>query len=255
MSTALGAPAPAGSVAWTPAAEAERVMSVFVSPVAGIVRRVFERTRDTDDLYAYSVGSEACDTRIVLGTACNQVNGGGGPSRQGAWLAAVGETVERYSGAWVPFDLLEYGTRGELAGRGLECLSPDDYTPFADWQYDRPDADHVRFTEQTWIPWVQSRRLGDGALVWIPAQPVYLRADLMDVNPVAYATSNGLAYGSTEDEALVGALLELVERDAVMLAWYKALSMPLIDPPPIPVSPPTWTGTWPPRAAGPRWST
>ncbi|GAA4899664.1 hypothetical protein GCM10023405_19780 [Streptomonospora salina] len=204
-------------------------MSAFTSPVVGIVRRVFERTRDTYDLYAYSWGSEACDSEKVLGTPCNKVNGGGGPSHEGARLAAIGETVERYSGAYVPFDRLEYGTRAELTRRGLDCLSPRQYKPFAEWQYEQSNAAHVRFTESTWLPWVQSRRLSDGALVWIPAHPVYLRSDLMHVNPIGFATSNGLAYGNTADEALVSALLELVERDAVMISWYKRLSRPLID--------------------------
>lgn len=229
MSTAFDELTPAGTVPWTPAARAERVMSAFVSPVTGIVRRLFERTRDTSDLYAYSVGSEATDSRILLGTRCNKVNGGGGPSLRGARLAAIGEAVERYSGAWVPFDRLEYGTHSELTGRGLDCLSPKQYKPFADWQYEQPGATRVPFTESTWLPWVRSRRLADGALVWIPAHPVYLRADMMNVNPIADATSNGLAYGSTPDEALVAALLELVERDAVMITWYKRLSMPVVD--------------------------
>ncbi|WP_017608824.1 YcaO-like family protein [Nocardiopsis xinjiangensis] len=229
MSTAFDEPAPAGSVPWTTPEQAERVMSGFVSPVTGLVRRLFERTRDTSDLYAFSVGSEAADSRMLLGTRCNKVNGGGGSSLRDARLAAIGEAVERYSGAWVPFDRLEYGTWSELTDRGLDCLPPKQYKPFADWQYEQTGASRVPFTESTWLPWVQSRRLADGALVWIPAQPVYLRADMMDVNPIADATSNGLAYSSTPDEALVGALLELVERDAVMITWYKQLSMPLVD--------------------------
>lgn len=230
MSTALREPPPAGTVPWTSREDAERTMSLFVSPVTGIVRRLFERVHDTDELHAFSTGSEACDSRVLLGTRCNKNNGGGGASRAGARLAAIGEAVERYSGAWVPFEQLRYGTWRELTRQGVNCLSPEEYTPFAEWQYDQPDAPYVRFTADTALPWVESRRLADGALVWIPAQLVYLRGDLMAVNPIGYPTSNGLAYGSTPDEALVSAVLELVERDSVMITWYKRLSMPLIDP-------------------------
>lgn len=229
MSTALREPPPAGTVPWTSRETAERTMSVFFSPVVGIVRRLFERVHDTDELHAFSTGSEACDSRALLGTRCNKSNGGGGASPDGARLAAIGEAVERYSGAWVPFEQLRYGTWRELTERGLACLSPREFTPFADWQYDQPDAPYERFTEQTPLPWVESRRLSDGTLVWLPAQLIYLRADLLEKNPIAYPTSNGLAYGNTSDEALVSAILELVERDSVMLTWYKRLSMPLVD--------------------------
>jgi ribosomal protein S12 methylthiotransferase accessory factor len=229
MSTALGTPAPAGSIPWTPTPVATRTMRTFVSPTVGIVRRVFERMRDTDDLQAFSTGSEACDSRVLLGSACNKINGGGGLALEGSRLAAIGEAVERYSAAWVPFQELEYGAYRDLTARGLDCLPPGQYTPFADWQYDQPDAPAVRFTDQTAVPWVESRRLADGALVWIPAQAVYLRGDLGAKNPITYGTSNGLAYGNTTDEALVSGILELVERDAVMLTWYRSLSMPLLD--------------------------
>ncbi|GAB3110577.1 hypothetical protein GCM10027160_10830 [Streptomyces calidiresistens] len=229
MSTAIEPLAPAPAVGWTSTADAERVMSVYASPLVGIVQRLFERVRDTDELHAFSIGSEACDSRALVGTACNINNGGGGTSPVEARLAAIGEAVERYSAAWVPFDALRYGTHRELTRSGSHCLSPADFTPFADWQYERPGSRFVPFTPDTPLPWVESRRLADGAPVWIPAQPVYLRGDLMDRHPIAYPTSNGLAYGSTPDEALVGGILELVERDAVMLAWYRNLSLPLID--------------------------
>lgn len=227
--TALGVPAPAGTVPWTPQDAAERIMSVFASPLVGIVQRLFARVRDTDELYAYSIGSEACDSRGLLGTRCNGNNGGGGATPEGARLAAIGEAVERYSGAWVPFELLRHGTYRELTARGVRCLPPGDFTPFASWQYEQPDAPFVPFTADTPLPWVESRRLHDGELIWIPAQLIYLRGDLMERHPIGYPTSNGLAYGNTPDEALVSGLLELVERDAVMLAWYKRLSLPLLD--------------------------
>ncbi|MCO1574612.1 YcaO-like family protein [Crossiella sp. SN42] len=228
MSTAIGELALAGATAWTPKTESERVMSAFLSPAVGIVRRLYERMHDMDELYAFSTGGEACDARMLVGTMTNRSNGGCGTSRLSARLGAIGETVERYSGAWVPFEQLRHGSYRELTARGLVCVSPAEFTPFADWQYAREGAPFVPFGEDTPLPWAEGRRLADGALVQVPAQLVYLRADLMDVNPVGYPTSNGLAYGSTVDEALVSGILELVERDAVMITWYQRLSMPLV---------------------------
>jgi ribosomal protein S12 methylthiotransferase accessory factor len=46
---------------------------------------------------------------------------------------------------------------------------------------------------------------------------------------IAYTTSSGLACGPTLEEALLAGVLEQIERDAVMLAWYDRLSLPLLD--------------------------
>jgi ribosomal protein S12 methylthiotransferase accessory factor len=46
---------------------------------------------------------------------------------------------------------------------------------------------------------------------------------------IGYTTSSGVACAPTLTEAILAALLELVERDAVMLAWKCGLSLPLVD--------------------------
>jgi len=46
---------------------------------------------------------------------------------------------------------------------------------------------------------------------------------------IAYTTSSGLACAATLEEAVLAGLLEQIERDAVMLAWYDRLSLPLLD--------------------------
>jgi ribosomal protein S12 methylthiotransferase accessory factor len=46
---------------------------------------------------------------------------------------------------------------------------------------------------------------------------------------IGYATSSGLACGSTLEEAVLTGLLELIERDAFMLVWHNRLSLPVLD--------------------------
>ncbi|RZQ62516.1 YcaO-like family protein [Amycolatopsis suaedae] len=221
--------APAGTVPWTPREQAERTMNTFLSPVVGIVRSLYDRLHDTDDVYAYSIAADACNSKVLIDVACNKSNGGAGPDPDGARLSAIGETVERYSGAFVPFDQLRHGTYAELTADGLTCLSPEEYQPFARWQYEHPQVPFQPYTADTRMHWTASLRLGDGERVWLPAQAVYLCENLLRDPPLTYPTSNGLAYGSTTDEALVGGILELLERDGVMVTWYKRLSLPLVD--------------------------
>ena len=69
----------------------------------------------------------------------------------------------------------------------------------------------------------------DGSPAWLPAELVYLQRPDRTLPPIAYSTSSGLACGPSFPEAVLSALLELVERDAVMLAWKCGLSLPILD--------------------------
>jgi len=58
---------------------------------------------------------------------------------------------------------------------------------------------------------------------------VYGRSLARIEEQIAYTTSSGLACAPTREEAVLAGLLEQIERDAVMLAWYDRLSLPLLD--------------------------
>ncbi|QES52076.1 cyclodehydratase [Streptomyces venezuelae] len=78
------------------------------------------------------------------------------------------------------------------------------------------------------IPWVYGHSLRDDRPVLVPARLVHYSAGLAADNFV-FECSNGCAIGSCTEEALLGALLELVERDAFLLAWYGGQRLTAID--------------------------
>lgn len=71
------------------------------------------------------------------------------------------------------------------------------------------------------IAWIDGRNLFDAAAVWVPYEMVHTdwSVPLPQGSGCFPATSNGLASGNTEDEALVHAVAEVIERDAVAL-WH-----------------------------------
>lgn len=83
--------------------------------------------------------------------------------------------------------------------------------------------------------WVEGRCLVSGVPVWVPRELV--AADFAHPMPpgsgVFQATTNGLASGHDEDEAILHALCEVIERDAMAL-WHAAAEVPqaslLVDP-------------------------
>jgi ribosomal protein S12 methylthiotransferase accessory factor len=66
----------------------------------------------------------------------------------------------------------------------------------------------------------------------LPVQLIFMRfgiAEELGEERIGYTTSNGLACGPTPEEAILAALLELLERDAFMIVWENRLSLALLD--------------------------
>lgn len=218
-----------GEGSWTPLSEGRRRLDRFVSPHVGIVQRTFAQLRDHDEAAVAAVGARATDARFLLGAPCNELNGGGHPLPEQARAAAVGETVERYSVAWRDPDLLVQSTSGDLERLGVPHTDPHDLMLFDPVQFEDPEFPYVPFTEDASMDWVAGRDLICGGVRMVPADLVYMAGPPQEGRPIGYPTSNGLACGCTAEEATVGGILELVERDAFVTTWYNRLSLPLID--------------------------
>ncbi len=216
---------------WTPAAEAERLLAPLCSPTVGVATRLYRQMHDTDDVAAFAVGARACQSQHLVGEACAQASGGGATNERSATLAAIGETVERYSAVYWPAEHVVCTTWQELVARGEHALPPEHLRLFTDSQYADPAFDFVPFTRHTPVDWVPGLDLRTGATTWLPATLVFLSGHHQAVGErLANSTSNGLAAGCTWDEALSSGLLELVERDGFSTVWHNRLSMPLVDP-------------------------
>ncbi|MGW3508177.1 TOMM precursor leader peptide-binding protein [Streptomyces sp. NPDC000994] len=78
------------------------------------------------------------------------------------------------------------------------------------------------------IPWEWGWSLRDERPVLVPSRLVYYSIPLADDNFV-FECSNGCAIGGCLEEAVLGGLLELVERDSFLNGWYGAARLPRID--------------------------
>lgn len=85
----------------------------------------------------------------------------------------------------------------------------------------RPDAP---------IPWVWGYSLRDRRPVLVPEILTYYHAPGGVENRFVQESSNGCAAGGTLAEAIYHGLMEVVERDAFLIAWYGRTPLPEIDP-------------------------
>lgn len=206
-----------------------RGLRAVTSPRVGIVAAIDECMVDVDEPLLVRVSCDLAAADEVLGSrlASARSGAGAGMSREQAVGAAVGEAIERYSASFIPHERLVVATAAEL---GPLAPDPAGFGLFAESQYASPGFAYKRFTRETPLPWIDALDVTTGERTWIPADLVFLQ----DVGPpdrarIGYATSNGLACAATADDALERALLELLERDAFMIAWLRRLSPPRLE--------------------------
>ena len=210
---------------FTPLDEALRRLEGACSPVTGIVTHVVRTMHGADHA---SIPNHACrlaSARRTLGGATVDYGSGAAESHARARAAALGEAVERYSATYLPTSRLLRTTARALGGR---AVPPGRFALFHAAQLGHPSFPFASFSEDTELDFVEGVSLADGAPAFAPAALVFLRPPPSTAPPIAYPTSSGLACAPTAREAALAALLELVERDAVMLAWNARLSLPRI---------------------------
>jgi ribosomal protein S12 methylthiotransferase accessory factor len=204
-----------------------RRLRTLVSPYTGVVGTLRESLRDPSDDRLVRIGAElAAGANGPDRSGLVEGGGGGGVDRAAATVAAIGEAVERYSASFVPEGELVLATSAEL---GSEAVAPERFVLFSAGQYTRAGFPFAPFREDTSVRWVRGVAVPHGDPVWLPAQLVFLTsAAAAGELPIAPSTSSGAACSLTFDEAVLAGLLELLERDAFMLAWSSRLSLPLL---------------------------
>ncbi|WP_460445457.1 YcaO-like family protein [Angustibacter aerolatus] len=132
---------------------------------------------------------------------------GYGTTAAQARVGALGETVER-AASWrsTLSARPRVATRGEVRAAGARALDPRELGV---------DAGHV--VDDAPRPWLPARRLRDDVEVWVPVEHVVSTpgeaARLGVTDPLVTPVSNGLGAGGDRDQAVLHALLEVLQRD------------------------------------------
>jgi ribosomal protein S12 methylthiotransferase accessory factor len=210
---------------FTPVEETLPRLESLVSPYTGVVRSVVEFMHGRGESRLTTFAATLAETDEVLGLTTVAHTGSAHASRAAARAAAIAEAVERYSATADERDSRPLTCAAEL---GDPVLPPERFSFFVPEQYAAPDFPFVPYTPTTRLRFCEALALPSREPVLVPAQLVYLSRPPDDEELIAYPTSNGLACAGTFEEAVLGGLLELVERDAFMIAWTNRLSLPLL---------------------------
>ena len=212
------------------AAIASKVLPLLDGRVDGIARLSAGR-----DCPVHVIVALPRDEENGARTVLRQLAAGRGTSLGDAVLGALAEAAEVMS-ATHRGD--EPTIRASLAQIGERAVPIGDLLLFSKTQYGRRsqlddcgriDAPPPVDVESA-IDWVDARALHDGTTWRIPAAYCYLRYRWQPGDTeFCRADTNGCAVGVTRDHAILKALLELLERDAVAIWWYNRLQRPAVD--------------------------
>ncbi|MER7674375.1 TOMM precursor leader peptide-binding protein [Kitasatospora sp. NPDC096128] len=201
----------------------------LVDPRVGVVRRAGTLRSDICPtlVRAYAVLScytEDADLRDgqVTSPGAAEWCGGRAFTEDEALTGALGEAVERYCAA-VPPAVARTARAGELDG---EVLDPRRLGLYSPQQYARPGFPYRPYDPQTPYTWVRGAWLDGTGEVWLPADQAHYSAG---GGVLAQVTTNGLAAGRDHADAAHRATLELVERDALLRAWFTRTPPPALD--------------------------
>jgi len=211
----------------------------LVSPLTGAVTHLVAMPgRDTELRAVYSSGYLICPRSGVPHTnVFDKGCAGKGRSADQARVSALCEALERFSGVYQGD---EARLRGSQADLGAAALPVSDLLNFSEAQYrergrlNAQETDPRRFVPEplvagTPIDWTPAWSLSKRERRYVPLTYCYAEAPAGSGTAFVSACSNGVAAGTCLEEAVLQALLELVERDAAAMWWYNRLRRPAID--------------------------
>jgi ribosomal protein S12 methylthiotransferase accessory factor len=211
----------------------------LVSPLTGAVTHLTPMPgRNTELRSVYASGYMICPRDgIPTSNQFDKPCAGKGRSPEQARVSALCEAVERFSSVYQGD---EAHVRGSLDEMGAAAVHPRELQGFSDQQYRSRDrgkrtAENVR----TWVPeplepttkidWIPAWSLTRDQRRYVPLAYCYWEAPSESGTSFFAPCGNGVAAGTCLEEALLQAVLELVERDAAAIWWYNEIRRPAVD--------------------------
>ena len=189
----------------------------------GIVKTLLHYLPDrSDPAVFYSTAVEADLTEVAGIQEAGSLDAGGTAlTLRDSRLRTLGEAAERYCLHFPDPDGLVMARHRDLARSSRSVVGFEYLDVFDHEELTTVGLDPV--TPDSNVEWQVGVDLLTGKEVLLPAQQVWLTTP--DHGTRWYpTTSNGTACAPSLEEALIGAITERIERDAVMRTWYRQLT-------------------------------
>lgn len=215
-------------------------LSHHISPFTGVVTAVTPAYwHGAGPIRSYMAGHNFAlksDQLWFLKDGLRTSSSGKGRTDAQARTSALCEALERYSGVYRGD---EPRRSASLIALGADAIDPRHCMLFSDRQYQERDAWLARggrfqvvpqaFRPDAVIDWTPLWSLTERRQKFLPTSYLFYNYPTAEHQFYCWADSNGCAAGSSNEDAMLQGLLELIERDAVALWWYNRLHRPAVD--------------------------
>ncbi|MFE3162472.1 TOMM precursor leader peptide-binding protein [Streptomyces sp. NPDC059224] len=201
-------------------------LTAFANPVTGVLGPSV-----APDLTSASTSSAIGAFTTRSGSYLRECYWGGHTDSYGTSVA-VGllEGLERFAGMRARSKRTTVtASLDELGALGAEAVDPRT-TGLYSAAFHGADPDVPRFAPDRPVDWVWGWSLRDARPVLVPEVVAYYHAPGGIARRFVQESSNGCASGGSLTEAVYHGLMETVERDAFLLAWFGRARLPEIDP-------------------------
>lgn len=195
-----------------------------VSGDIGLLHHIVRLPRMSADPRQIGYGIWPADTTYLSAEQYGGRSSGCGSTWQQAILATIGETVERYAAAFYDKEECIFASYRDL---GRHAINPAAYALFHEKQYEQRNFRMARFTEDLALHWFPATDLTNGQTTYVPGQFIYMPFT-KDPSYILPNASTGLAAHSKYHQAMLGALLEVIERDSFTITWMNEIVPPKI---------------------------
>jgi ribosomal protein S12 methylthiotransferase accessory factor len=156
------------------------------------------------------------------------VSGAGtGLGEKEAKLLALAEGLERYCTCLNKTEQFILATAKDL---GADALDLDTIPKCSSAELSHSTCPLSIPNKNVPLRWVRGISLHDGRLLYVPVVMVYLYAGFITVTErISLPITTGCAAHNSYEHAMLNAILEIVERDAVALVWLQKLCLPRIE--------------------------
>lgn len=199
-------------------------LSLIVNDKFGIVNAILERYElKKFDLYMYQCLS--ANAKVLFNLDREVSSGGLGVSsvQKDAMIGCLAEALERYSMSFVPKDEVVFCHLSDLdKKRTFSKFYTYDLIQYNryDSLFANPEKDKIHWTKIYLYNDIKKWKYWPSSLIYLPFN--YSK-------PVSESTSTGMAAGYSYEDCILSGLLELLERDALMINFLQRLNPPEID--------------------------
>ena len=193
----------------------------------GIVKRGAEAEGGTDDFGVFNYVCEMNNYPHFL--EGENRNGSTALFAEKAKMGAFGECVERYCCS--SYDENDFIFESYERVKDY-AVNVEDFVLYSESQYEREDFSAPRFPAEKKINWVEGYSLTEKREVLVPACFVYTPYRLTKTKEPLFlkeTITTGAACGSSLEEAVIGGIYEVIERDAFAITWLNQLPLPRLD--------------------------